>query len=66
MTESSTGNQAGRRFQIIESVKTPLGFFVLTLLVVEALLTTLVVNASGADRTIAIECGVSRKDGRRS
>jgi hypothetical protein len=54
MAKSSISNQAGRRLQIIESVKTELGFFVLTLLVAEALLATLVVNASGADRTIAI------------
>jgi hypothetical protein len=54
MAKSSISNQAGRRLQIIESVKTELGFFVLTLLVAEALLATLVVNASGTDRTIAI------------
>jgi hypothetical protein len=54
MPESSTGDQGARRPQVIESVKTPLGFFVLSLLVVEALLATLVVNASGRDRTIAI------------
>jgi hypothetical protein len=54
MTESSAGKRIDKRFQLIESVKTPLAFFVLTLLVVEALLATLVVKASGADRTIAI------------
>jgi hypothetical protein len=39
---------------LIRAVRTPLGFFVLVVLVVEALLGTLVFHTDGADRTLAL------------
>jgi hypothetical protein len=44
----------GSRQSIIEAVKTPLGFFALAVLVVEALLGSLALNSSGDDRAFLI------------
>jgi len=54
MGKKSSDHEMRERLQIIQSVKTPLAFFVLSVLVVEGLLATLLVSAEGTDKTIAI------------
>lgn len=51
---SKTGSKEGTRVGIINSIKTPLGFFSLVVLVVEAILGTTTAVINGMDRTILI------------
>jgi hypothetical protein len=46
--------QAGERLSLVEAIKTPLGFFSLAILVVEALLGGLALALSGSDRTFLL------------
>jgi O-acetyl-ADP-ribose deacetylase (regulator of RNase III) len=54
MPESSGSNNGSSRVDIIGAVQTPLGFFVLVVLVVEALLGVVAALSNSSDRTIAI------------
>ncbi|UCC59037.1 MAG: hypothetical protein JSW14_03850 [Candidatus Bathyarchaeum sp.] len=52
--KSKPGFSGGSRESLIKSVKTPLGFFVLVVLIVEAIMGITVSFSSGLDRTILI------------
>lgn len=54
MRSQAVSKRRESRTGIIEAVKTPLGFFVLVVLVVEALLGIIVGLSEGTDRTLAI------------
>jgi|GEM_PF-3959141 len=54
MSTSSDSDKRQLRIDIIHAVRTPLGFFVLVVLVVEALLATVASLGQGLDRTLAI------------
>jgi hypothetical protein len=55
MNEQDAGGRGESRASIISSVRTPLGFFVLVMLVVEAILGVVVGLSAGEDRTLAIK-----------
>jgi hypothetical protein len=52
--ETGTGAKADGRAKLVQSVQTPLGFFVLVVLVVEVILGALVPATSGIDRSFAM------------
>jgi hypothetical protein len=54
MTDHGEEKRDAWRIGVINTARTPLAFFVLSLLVVEALLGALLLDAEGSDRTIAI------------
>ncbi len=54
MTEENRPIESGERLSIIQGVKTPLGFFVLTVLIGEGGLIAFAAKAEGLDRTIGI------------
>ncbi len=55
--KESVGATVNGRTGIIQAVQTPLGFFVLVVLIIETILTTFVIKLdAGADRTLVIAC----------
>jgi hypothetical protein len=54
MTPEKIANANQSKISIITTVKTPLGFFVLTVLIVEAILAATVTFGEGVDRTLLI------------
>ncbi len=54
MNQQHSNNKTTNRLNIIESVKTPIGFFVFVVLVVEAIFGLALNNSEGSERTILI------------
>ncbi len=54
MNQQNSNNKTTNRLNIIESVKTPIGFFVFVVLVVEAIFGVALSNSQGSERSILI------------
>src|SRR5438067_2075828 len=54
MSQGSAGNEKGFWVDILKVTTTPLGFFVLIVLVIEGILSVVAVQSAGTDRTLVI------------